>query len=283
MSVAWTSLHVFVHDFSRLTHFIQHCLATLPPSLRDNCFFVRYWLGGPHLRVRLRNPADLPLLQAAVQDYWTEHRFESALEPETFYRSYASELATETERYWHCNGSAHLIAYRPETQRYGGAAGLPLCEDEFVSDSRTMLVMLQQHTAAQLEHILFGYCLVHAQVLTVHGLRRAALLYLCGSAEVGQVRQYIMARSGGKVLALRAALQARQDSLLRGDYWPQYLIPLQARLDTLVTQLAAHGCADLVAVCSSLLHMSFNRAGITPAKESHIRLFALHLLNEAYP
>ncbi|CDG85922.1 lantibiotic dehydratase C-terminal domain-containing protein [Janthinobacterium agaricidamnosum] len=278
----WSSLHVFIHDFSRLTHFIQTCLAGLPASLREHCFFVRYWLGGPHLRIRFRDAALLPTLEAAVSRYWEEHRFVAALDPELFYRGYASHLETEKERYWHANGSMHLIAYQPETARYGGPAGLALCEDEFISDSRVMLAMLRQEAPAQLEKILFGYCLIHGHILARHGLHRDYLRFTCGSAQADAVRRHVALRSAGKIPPLHASLLAQHDSVLRGAYFPEYLLPLGQRLGTLVARLADSGCTGIPAICTSLLHMSFNRAGVTPAKEANIRLFSFYVLNEAY-
>ena len=279
---AWISAHVFIHDFFKLTHFIQTCLGELPGQLRDHRFFVRYWLGGPHLRIRFRNAACLPLLQAAVSRYWEEHQFPSTLEPESFYRGYASQLATEKEFYWHANGSVHLIAYEPETERYWGEAGLCLCENEFVDDSRMMLAMLKQEPAARLEMILFGYGLVYARALAEHGLHRFYLRFTCGTGQAHQVRQYLVQRSGGKIAQLHEVLMEQHRSLLLGEFFPDYLLPLQERLSTLVTRLAASGCTDIPALCSSLLHMSFNRAGISPAKEANIRLFSTYVLNEVY-
>lgn len=279
---SWVSLHVFIHDFARLTHFLQTCLDPLPAALREHCFFVRYWLGGPHLRIRFRDPAQLATLEAAVGRYWDAHGFPATLDADAFYRVYASQLATEGERYWHPSGSTRLIAYAPETARYGGPAGLPLCEDEFVSDSGAMLAMLRAEDMAQLEKILFGYCLVYGAVLAQAGLHRDFLRFACGSAQPRQVRRYVAQRSRDKVPALHEVLLARHRSLLRGEYFPRYLAPLQQRLQRLVAGLDARGCADIAAICSSLLHMSFNRAGISPAKEAHIRLFSLHVINEAY-
>jgi thiopeptide-type bacteriocin biosynthesis protein len=278
----WVSVHIYIHDFARLTHFLQACAEALSAALSGQCFFVRYWLGGPHLRFRLREPALALLLEQMAARYWKAHRFPSTLEPEAFYRTYASELHTEEARYWHANGSVHRIAYEPETARYGGAAGIGLCEDEFVSDSDAILAMLRCEASERVEKILFGYCLVHARALAHAGLYDRYARFICGSADHATVRSQIARRSGGKIAALHPVLLARHDSLLAGDYFPQYLTPLHARLTSLIEGLAANGCADIAAIDSSLLHMSFNRAGISPAREANIRLFSLYVSNEVY-
>ena len=278
----WVSVHVYIHDFARLTHFLQTCADELSARLCGQCFFVRYWLGGPHLRFRLREPALAPQLEQMAANYWQAYGFSSTLEPGAFYRTYASELSTEDTCYWHANGSVHRIAYEPETARYGGAAGIGLCEDEFVSDSDAMLAMLGREAPERLEKILFGYCLVHARALAHAGLYGDYARFICGSADRAIVRGQIALRSRGKIATRHSVLLARHDSLLAGNYFPEYLAPLRARLALLIAGLTANGCADIAAIDSSLLHMSFNRAGISPAREANIRLFALYISNEVY-
>lgn len=278
----WESVHVYLHDFARLTHFLQVCLADMSPSLDGQCFFVRYWMGGPHLRFRLRDAALAPLLEQAAARYWNAHGFTSTLEPDAFYRGYASELHTEGERCWHTNGSVHRIAYVPELARYGGPAGIGLCEDEFVSDTSAILAMLAQEAPDRIEHILFGYCLVHARALAGSGLYDSYARFICGSADPAVVRRQIALRAGTRIAALAPALLARHERTVAGAYFSEYLTPLGMRLTALLERLTDNGCGDIAPIASSLLHMSFNRAGISPAREATIRLFSLSVTNEVY-
>jgi thiopeptide-type bacteriocin biosynthesis protein len=278
----WESVHVYLHDFARLTHFLQVCVAAISPPLDGRCFFVRYWMGGPHLRLRLREAALAPLLEQAAARYWDAHGFPSTLEPDAFYRGYASELPPGAERCWHTNGSVHRIAYEPELARYGGPAGIGLCEDEFVSDSSVILAMLGQEAPDRIEHILFGYCLVHARALAASGLYDDYARFICGSADPAVVRRQIALRSGDRITAPAPALLARHEQLVAGAWLPDHLTPLSLRLTALLARLAGNGCHDIASIMSSLLHMSFNRAGISPAREATIRLYSLSVTNEVY-
>lgn len=277
----WHAVHVYLHDFARLTHFLQTCSQALGDRLDGRCFFVRYWLGGPHLRFRVTDAGLAADLEQVAARYWATHAFVSTLEPDSFYRAYASQLHTEPERGWHANGSVLRTGYTPETARYGGPAGMPLCEREFVSDSAVLLGALARESQARIEKILFGYCLAYADALARLDLFGAHARFACGTEERSAVRRQIALRGGGAIASLRAPLLAAHAGVIDGTYFPAYLVPLRRRLDPLLAGLAGAG-ADLAAVCASLLHMSFNRAGIAPAREAAIRLHSLYASNEVY-
>lgn len=277
----WHSLHVFIHDFARLNDFLRHCVAAMPADfLAADVFFIRYWLGGPHVRIRFRGDRHKALLEAQVRAYLDQHAFVSTLDSVSYYQRFASQLHTEPQCYWHGNGEMHYIAYRAEEQRYGGPAGLRLCEDYFVQDSRDVLDMLTAHPDAELEKILFGYCLVQARVLQQFGLYDAYLQATCGVGSREELARYLDSKAGATLAGLRPRLLALRARWLAGDYYPTRLQPLFARLHALTGALAAVAPAATPLILHSVLHMSFNRAGITPTKEETVRLFALYLNNE---
>ncbi|WUR13709.1 thiopeptide-type bacteriocin biosynthesis protein [[Empedobacter] haloabium] len=270
----WTSLHVFIHDFDRLDGFLCDCLAAQPAPFLADCFFVRYWLGGPHVRLRFRG--DGTALEASARDWLARHAFASDLEPDSYYARFASELHTEPRRYWHGNGELHYIPYEPETARYGGIAGVGVCERFFVEDSNAVLALLHDHPAAQREKVLFGYCLVLYDVLAQAGLYEA---YLEDCHGIGQadVAVALQARIGGALARAWPGLQAAGARYATGTLFPEPLVAYRDRLARVHAALGAAGvpAAALPAIFYSLLHMTFNRAGIHPLRENTVRLFAL--------
>ncbi|GGY98857.1 thiopeptide-type bacteriocin biosynthesis protein [Pseudoduganella plicata] len=280
---AWTSLHVFIHDFARLDGFLCDCLASAPPDLLAESFFIRYWLGGPHVRIRFRDAAAAPVLAAHVRDYLDRNPFHSALEPDSYYQQFASQLHTEPERYWHGNGELRYIAYAPEVARYGGLTGLALCERFFVDDSNATLALLRRHTPAEMEKILFGCCLVQYEVLAQAGLFERYLRDCHGIADRADLDGALQVRAGTALARAWPGLLAAGARHATGAYYPATLAQYRNRLARISGALADAGIAGVPGILHALLHMSFNRAGIVPFRENTIRLFALALHNEGIP
>lgn len=274
----WTSLHVFIHDFARLDAFLCDCLAGMPAAFLADCFFVRYWLGGPHVRIRFRAADAAAALEMRVRDYLDRNAFASELEPDSYYWRFASQLHTEPRRYWHGNGELHYIPYQPEVARYGGAAGLALCERYFVDDSNATLALLR--SGADVEKVLFGCCLVHYDVLVAAGLFDDYLRDCHGIAARADVGAALRTQVGAALERAWPGLLAAGARYAAGDYHPVPLAAYGKGLRDICAALAAAGVAGLPAIAHSLLHMSFNRAGITPFRENTIRLFALALHHE---
>lgn len=277
---AWTSLHVFIHDFARLDAFLCECLAGMPRAFLADAFFVRYWLGGPHVRIRFRNADAAPALEAHVRAWLARNAFASDLEPESYYRRFASQLHTEPRHYWHGNGELHYIPYEPEVARYGGPAGLAPCERFFVDDSNAILALLRGHAGAPMEKILLGCCLVHYEVLAQAGLLDAYLAACHDVAGLGELGAALRTRMGAALDRAMPGLRAAGARYDAGAYFPTALAAYCDRLQRVCAALAGVSAPGVPAILHSLLHMSFNRAGVIPLREQSIRLFALALYEE---
>lgn len=259
----WQSLHCFLHDFTRLDDFLVQCIARLPADVLQRSFFIRYWLGGPHIRFRFRGRHHRPAVEAAIGAYLGDAKLATALDPDDYYRPYRRLLATEiaigATPPWHDHGSIVAIAYQPEFERYGGRAAMPLVEDHFVGDSRAMLAAIRLHAPARREPLLLGCCFVHREVLRELRPERpvpAATAH---------------ADDPPAIAAQHRAVEALHQQWRAGALFPEWLDPYAVRLAALGTALDDAGVDDLASVFDSLLHMSFNRAGIRPMREATIR------------
>lgn len=107
----------------------------LEQGLADNFFFIRYWERGPHIRLR----------------FLTDESRKTVLEPKlvAWFREYIA--AHPSQRNFpepakgpplYPNNSIHFIPYQPETERYGGPAGLSVSEKQFEASSHTTLAVL---------------------------------------------------------------------------------------------------------------------------------------------
>jgi thiopeptide-type bacteriocin biosynthesis protein len=113
MPDAWLSAYVRGEELTALLRggirpFVEEARAA---ALCDRFFFIRYWEGGPHVRLRMR-PArgvDLDVLRGRVDG--------------TF-------------------ASVEHALYEPELERYGGAERMEIAERQFEASSRAVLSVL---------------------------------------------------------------------------------------------------------------------------------------------
>lgn len=127
----WISGHFFYHeDLSTLVEgLIQPLIARLHQErLLDGFFFVRFALGGPHVRLRVRVAASQEdsvwgLMEDAAEEFFQRQPSTQSLKEEvvremtqTVLRSDASEGDTTPYR----DNSFHRMPFHPEVERYGG-------------------------------------------------------------------------------------------------------------------------------------------------------------------
>ncbi|MBV6697011.1 SagB family peptide dehydrogenase [Kitasatospora aureofaciens] len=140
-TVAWQSLHVFAHgDRTAADHLYLAAAAegrqAVDDGLATGWFALRYWEGGPHVRLRLRDAE--PGVADAVAD-----RLAAAtgtlpgaapLDAGAFYAHTADPDGAATLG-WQTSGTVLRPAYEPEVERYGGPRALPLGEELFQRSS----------------------------------------------------------------------------------------------------------------------------------------------------
>jgi lantibiotic biosynthesis dehydratase-like protein len=157
----WTSLHV--HYAGNADPLLVGCVAPLVDDLRadgllDGHFFIRYWVEGPHVRLRLRTaPEDAETVAGrvttVVDDYLTRHPSEAVATPsaETHRRLYLTEYGNAAwERDYGAGGTmpvrqnnrVYRADYEPELARYGGPAGVRIAEWHFERSSDITLRLI---------------------------------------------------------------------------------------------------------------------------------------------
>ncbi|MFE4663691.1 lantibiotic dehydratase C-terminal domain-containing protein [Streptomyces sp. NPDC056716] len=152
MTEAWTSLHVFHRGGTDLL--IVETVGTLVRSLEadgllDRYFFLRYWEGGPHLRLRLR-PVDGARVgdraRTALERHLAAHPTTASWDPER-YALAARSLARAEELPYYDRRLRHTdtvedIPYRPEYAVFGGPEATDAVERHFTDSSRIALAVL---------------------------------------------------------------------------------------------------------------------------------------------
>ncbi|MBR8744684.1 thiopeptide-type bacteriocin biosynthesis protein [Nocardiopsis sp. MG754419] len=148
MTRTWSAVYVYLHrDRADIDAFLLDHLAPAAEELvadghAASWYYLRYWDGGPHLRVRfLHARPEAMAAFAARMRAMAEETSATALDmdPGDFYTG----LPEADPDRWHADGDVVDAVYAPETTRYGGPRALEVCEDFFVASTRIALAVLR--------------------------------------------------------------------------------------------------------------------------------------------
>lgn len=293
----WWSVHIFLFDPPAS----EACLLDdVMPAVRDliregktsGWFFIRYWEGGPHFRLRLANVSPdyrarfLEQLQPKVE----KRRSDQTMTRETFYgqHSFDGEPVDVAELPWF--GDAHIaeIAYEPETIRYGGPVALPVSEELFTvsSELAAQIIAATRSDPSKRMGAAFALMLATAAVAGKTGedivgfCENYAWMWEHYSQQAKEVALAPLAAPSPGHLAAVGAVLAGTGLPAFAQRWHQALTRFRDRLDqlgkagSLVSPLdgAAARSADsieraILAVLWSQLHMLNNRLAVLPAQE----------------
>jgi len=177
MKPDWISAHIFYNN--DLHPLLVDCVRPLIGLLRERgllsrYFFVRYWEGGSHVRLRML-PTDVtavPEIKAILEDsigsFLTvrpalfDHlsKMMGPSHAKMFELEYGRAALLEKygpsgEIPYYPNNSIHYIGYEPEVVRYGGPAGMEIAEKHFEISSDTVLTYLHE-TNTHVRSVLLG-------------------------------------------------------------------------------------------------------------------------------
>ena len=173
----WLSLHVFYA--ANANPVLVHCVRPLVRRLREqgllrSWFFIRYWLEGPHVRLRLL-PADAAaagrvaaIAEQAIADFlrrrpalYEEDRNSSGdMYKNMFLAEYSQDrwdelYGADGEMPFRDNNSLAHIPYERELARYGGPEGMTLAEWHFEQSSELVVTLLET-TNVHVRTVLLG-------------------------------------------------------------------------------------------------------------------------------
>src|SRR5258705_6344647 len=112
----WRALHIFLHrSAEEVDEFIVGCLAPAVARRRaegeiTTWFFIRYWVGGPHIRIRLRiapkaGADPLERIRAEAAEYLAARPGRTPLlDPDEHYRRVGRVSGGAEEFGWHHDG-----------------------------------------------------------------------------------------------------------------------------------------------------------------------------------
>lgn len=141
----WYSLHGFIHDFNAIDYYLQISFPQVVQKGMDKFFFIRYWLGGPHIRLRFKTEEGNYLtikerFEDSIENYIQHHKV-NLIDYENFYQNTMLENENIEKTYWCPHGSVEEFVYRPEYVRYGGENAMERSEDVFYQSSLMSVIL----------------------------------------------------------------------------------------------------------------------------------------------
>lgn len=287
----WICYHLYYHQDLDLAvrRFVRPLIANLlAEGAIDNYFFVRFRLGGPHLRLRLQAGPETAgsvaeAAEAAARSFLTDRPSTSPFGAEEVRRIHQVVLASEPHEHddsIYPDNSFLAMPFRPEIERYGGPELLPHSLDFFTASSAAVLDLLEGQGEPPRSRRATAF-----QVLACQ-----ALSFARDPADLAVLVRYAIDLWGGampRALAQAERLYAGQpglfDRLFRnqreqleeaaplGRPGAGRILPRLRAASRLLSR--SIGAADLPThqrIGGSQLHMTANRLGLSNAEEVYL-------------
>ncbi len=149
----WCSMHVYYHtNQDRLL--VEWAADLVESLLRERmivrAFFLRYWLAGPHVRLRMlaRDEGLAEGVTTAARDsavrYLADHPSRSGLSNEEYEQAskFLGPLEGQGAGTLAPNNSVTVERYEPEYGKYGGPQGVQIAEEVFDASTRSAFMLI---------------------------------------------------------------------------------------------------------------------------------------------
>lgn len=158
MSKFWINYYIYYqNDFTiLLKNGISPLIKLLSKlQLLEEYFFLRYWKGGPHLRLRLRASESsinklTELTESYLEKYLQKYPSETSINPKIYENASRIFSSLENER---CidlnlveNNKLIRAEYEPEKHKYGGEIGVKIAERIFIESSKIIMDIIDKPT-----------------------------------------------------------------------------------------------------------------------------------------
>ncbi|CAM3351892.1 thiopeptide-type bacteriocin biosynthesis protein [Kibdelosporangium persicum] len=282
---AWVSGHAFYHgDLDRLLLDVTAPLVAelTGAGLATHHFFLRYWAGGPHLRLRVlpagESAAEVRrLMLERFEKYFAENPAAERMTADEYSETARWLSAVENAPYpaeMYPNNSLSFFPYEREHAKYGHGGTIEAVERHFAESSRIVLDFLateptadHRSTAAAAMMPLAWFAAVDDPALVAEWTRDFPLL--TGQPEPAEATEEQRARL--VELTKRMYVLAREWRGIDGD---GMLLRWARSVGTLSGELENTGVAQsrrVFRVLNSCAHLVCNRLGVSLAEEDVLR------------
>lgn len=144
----WKSYHIFINNYDVIDEFIKSDFRTIIEYLRNNIdkwFFIRYWQGGPHIRLRyLEKDVNESNIVNFIESLLKKYENREFLIPGSINDKNLADFEKTENVEWYKNLTVEPIPYIAEYDRYGGESVMELSEDIFMESSKFVLDIVEK-------------------------------------------------------------------------------------------------------------------------------------------
>lgn len=309
--MSWRAFHVYFHgDQDRL---VVDGVAPIVADHRgagvNRWFFLRYWKGGPHVRVRLSvegGAADgvLESVRSGLLEYVGAHPSTARRDSDGMARSLSLMARMEGERRREeivPDNTVRLHEYRPEHEKYGGSPGVEVAERLFERSSDIAVDALEGIRRGDASRLALGFVMVVAgsRGAGFDGADLAMYLERYSSLWSRYVSPGLLERWSDGLAAYRDELAPFAAAVLRGEGGRDSGLPegvgswasatrsameaIDERSGDILHRVTMPGTeADPSErrefLLSNYLHTHNNRLGISPVREAYLAYLAHHVV-----
>lgn len=309
----WCALHVYYYE--QADGLLLDCLEPVTGRLRSSgeisgSFFLRYWMGGPHVRWRcqIRTAAAdevMTVLWDAVDNHLQHHPSRLEIDADAFLlgaRQLAEHEGERPSEELSPDNSLRWAEYRPEYEKYGGPLGIRIAEELFGASSSIALRALRGVREKPSRRLGVGYLMLLAGARAA-GLDGSSLLrflarycrfwsrYVPDELSAGWAEG--LARQRGALVPVTEAVLGR---CADGEGWQQPAGQWMSAVHGAWEQIRRNRSAVLdgvtiagaeaptrhrsTALLLNHLHTHHNRLGLLPAQEAYVAFLAQHVVSE---
>lgn len=267
----WHSKHLFIHDFGLIDRFLSsHLFSVIDAITPDQWFFIRYWQGGPHIRLRYRfdDPVRKKSFDALLSERLAVFEKEHEGHPfrEVSYDGRIVELEGVSDLDVYPNFSIRDIPYQPEWERYGGEGAMAFSEQLFHRSSEMAKTIIDSLEWPKRYVVAFDLMQYSFGVAEKMGMIRSVEEFFSSYHKVWE-----SFGAGPQHEAVRKALEKRMDKN-RGrqevpEVYQDYLAALETAMSRILETQTTYRAENIHYLMVSHIHMLNNRLGISPENE----------------
>lgn len=282
----WLSCHLFYHaDRNRLLRdLILPVISILLDQEAIDCFFfIRYSLGGPHIRLRMRvhygrKDDALQLLSSAAKEFFDRCPSSESLPEEAIRATNRALLAgdpQEEEGAVYPDNSLRIFPTRFEVQRYGGPELLEHSLDFFaISSVQSLLFLMERGEEPWARQLPYALRLLARQAWGLAGNAEELLAFLEFPMPAWREPMAPVLARGDQIFEQRPGvftdLLASELRETAATPAPGTLAAFTLAAQALTWEIRDASAADRWRIATSQMHMTANRLGLKNREEVYV-------------
>ncbi|MGN0396190.1 MAG: lantibiotic dehydratase C-terminal domain-containing protein [Coprococcus sp.] len=159
----WESLYIYCHNIQYQELLILE-LEPVLEKMTDKWFFIKYWRGGPHIRLRFWDSRTeiKREIEEKICDFFKKNSV-SDLNRDEYYKhvSFDGENPDEKTLPWYKSGTYFYEDYIPETERYGEGKLLEISESIFNYSSKMAVSIFKSINGINNRIVVSSYIMYH--------------------------------------------------------------------------------------------------------------------------